>query len=143
MKQFSLIKQFNWRILLIRILVNALVLLLVVVVLPSIKFVNPSLLSWLLLALVLGLLNAIVKPLVQFLTLPFIFATYGIIIILINAFILLLLSWLLPGAFQVTSLLGALLGGAIIGIASSFLESLLGVTPPIVSDSDEQLQKQF
>ena len=141
MKIFNLSKSFNWRILLVRILVNA-VTLVVLAILPGIKFVDPSLVKLLLMALVLGLINAFIKPILQFLTLSFLFVTYGFVIILINALVLLLLARLFQ-SYQISSIWAALLGGALIGLVSSVLESFFGVAPPILPEKPPELSKQI
>ena len=141
MKIFNLSKSFNWRILLVRILVNA-VTLVVLAILPGIKFVDPSLGKLLLMALVLGLINAFVKPILQFLTLSFLFVTYGFVLILINAVVLILLARLFQ-SYQLASIWAALLGGALIGLISSFLESLFGVAPPILPEKPPELKRQI
>ena len=133
-KQHWTLKQFNWRAMLVRILVNGLTLIITVLLTPSMGFVNPTIWAILLLAIVLGVLNAIVKPIIQFFTLSLIFVTYGLVIIFINTFMLYLLSWLLPNYFHVDNFFWALLGGAIMGIAAGFLESLFGLTLPIVDE---------
>jgi putative membrane protein len=128
-------RQFNWRMLLVRILINGLSLLVTAALLPDIYFADPSLLNLFLLAVILGVLNALVKPVLQFLTLTFIFATYGIVIVLINTAILILLSLLFRNLFVVDRLLWAFVGGAVMGILSGLLESLFGLNLPI--DVDE------
>jgi putative membrane protein len=132
---------FNPRIILVRILVNA-VTLVVLAILPGITFVDPSLGKLLLMALVLGLINAFVKPILQFLTLSFLFVTYGFVIILINAVVLLLLARLFQ-SYQIASIWAALFGGALIGLISSFLESLFGVAPPILPEKPPELKRQI
>jgi putative membrane protein len=127
-------RSFNWRVLLMRLLINAAGLLLTAALVPKIYFADRSLVSLLLVAVALGLLNAIVKPIIQVLTLRFIFASYGIIVILINTFILWLLSFLLPQRFAVDGFLWAFVGGALIGLLTGFFENLLGVAPPVVGD---------
>jgi putative membrane protein len=127
-------RNFNWRILLLRILINAAALFLTAALVPDIYFVDRSLSSLLLLALGLGVLNAFVKPILQVLTLRFIFASYGFIVILINTLILYLLAFFFPQRFAVDHFLWAFVGGALIGAIGSLLESLLGVTAPIVGD---------
>jgi putative membrane protein len=133
-RRIPFIRNFNWRILLLRILINAVALLLTAALVPDIYFVNRSLLSLLLLALGLGVLNAFLKPVLQVLTLRFIFASYGFIVILINTLILYLLAFFFPERFSVDHFLWAFVGGALIGAIGSLLESLLGVTAPIVGD---------
>jgi putative membrane protein len=138
---FNVSRGFNWRILLVRILVNAVTLILLAI-LPGITFVDPSLGKLLLMALVLGLINAFVKPVLQFLTLSFLFVTYGFVLILINAVVLLLLARLFQ-SYQIVSIWTALLGGALIGLISSFLESLFGVAPPILPEKPPELKQQI
>ena len=143
MKINRFLKQFNWRFLLVRILVNALALAITAAITPKIYFVDKSILSWLWMALMLGVLNALLKPLLQFLTLQFIFVTYGLVVVLVNTLILLLLSFLFPNWFAVDNLLWALVGGLVLGLVSSFLESLLGLTMPIVPDEPAELRHQL
>ncbi len=133
-RRIPFIRNFNWRILLLRILINAVALLLTAALVPDIYFVDRSLASLLLLALGLGLLNAFLKPVLQVLTLRFIFASYGFIVILINTLILYLLAFFFPARFAVDHFVWVFVGGALVGAIGSLLESLLGVTAPIVGD---------
>ena len=137
------IKQFNWRFLLVRIVVNAIALAITAIIVPKIDFVDRSIWNLLLMALVLGVLNALLKPILQFLTLRFIFVTYGLVIVLVNTVILLLLSFLFPTRFAVDNLLWALVGGLVLGLLSSFLESLLGLTMPIMRGEPPELRQQL
>ncbi len=149
------LKQFNWRALIVRVLVNALTLMITVVLTPSMGFVNPTIWTILLLGIVLGVLNAIVKPIIQFFTLSLIFVTYGVVVIFINTIILYILSWLMPHYFYVDNFFWALLGGVILGTVAGFLESLFGLTLPIVDEEsinepmrkamefDEKKQRSF
>jgi putative membrane protein len=100
-------KHFNWRMLLMRTVVNALALLVTVILVPRIYFEDNELTTWLLVAVLLGLMNAFVKPVIQFAMLRFIFATYGVVVALINAVVLLFLALLLPNRFAVDSLFWA------------------------------------
>ena len=143
MKRFSMLKQFNWRIVLVRILVNALVLAFTALVTPGVFFVDKSLSNLLLMALALGILNALIKPILQFLTFSFIFVTYGFVVVLINAVMLWLLALIFPARFEVNGIFFALVAGAVMGILSSFLESLLGITRPIVPEEPPELREQI
>lgn len=135
--------QFSWRMLLVRVLVNAMAMIATALLVPRIYFLDRSVGSLLLVAAVLGVLNAFVKPVIQFATLRFIFATYGVVVALINGSILVLLSWILPRRFEVDGILWALVGGAVLGLFSSVLENLLGLTPPIVSDKYPEIRRDI
>lgn len=137
------VRNYNWRILLMRVVVNMLALLITLLIVPQINLVTRSILAWLWLALALGVLNALVKPIIQVLTLRFIFATGGLVVILINAIMLILLSWLFPRQISVDGIGWALVGGAVLGITAAFLESLLGLSPPIVSDKYPEIRQRI
>jgi putative membrane protein len=143
MKTVSFLRRYHWKALLLRILINAIVLAMTVLVIPGIHFVDPSLLSIMFMAVILGALNALVKPVLQFALLPFIFASYGLVIVLVNALLLLLLAWLFPGYFAVERLLWAFAGGALIGLLGTFLENLCGLIPPILPDEATGLRRRF
>jgi putative membrane protein len=143
MKREAFLRRFHWKILLLRILINAIVLAITVLVTPRIRFVDPSLLSILFRTVVLGVLNALVKPFLQFLLLPLIFASYGLVIVLVNTLMLLLLAFLFPGLIVVEKLLWAFAAGALIGILGTLLENLFGLIPPIVPDEETGLRKRF
>jgi putative membrane protein len=143
MKIDRFLKQFNPRFLLIRIVVNALALAVTAAITPKIYFVDKTALNWLLMALMLGILNALLKPVLQILTLQFIFVTFGLVVVLVNALILGLLSFLFPDRFAVDSFFWALVGGLVLGLLTSFLESLLGLSMPIVDDEPPELRRQI
>ena len=81
-----------------------------------------------LVALVFGVVNAVVRPVVKLLSLPFIILTLGLLIFVINALMLLLTSWLserLGLGFRVDGFLTAILGAVIVAVATWVLEHLL------------------
>ena len=125
----------NWKLALLRILVNGVVIALTTWILPGIWVVDNRFGTFLILGAVFGLLNAFIKPIVQFLTLSFIFVTYGLVIIIINAIMLWFLTFFLPSFLQIQSVWAALAGGALVGFLGLLLESLLGMTPPIIDDT--------
>ena len=96
MKVKRFLKQFNWRFLLVRILVNAIALALTAALVPKIYFVDRSIWNWLLMAIMLGVLNALIKPVLQILTMQFLFVTFGLVIVMVNTLIL----WLCRSSFQ-------------------------------------------
>jgi putative membrane protein len=143
MKKLPLLKHYNWKIILIRILVSAFAIGLVALLIPQIYFTKITLMNLLIIGLALGILNALVKPALMFLTAQLFFATFGLLILLINAFLLYLLDWIFPSIFVVQSLLWALIGGALLGLVSNSLENLFGVYPPIVPTEDEALRQRI
>lgn len=125
----------GWRVLLARLLVNAVVLALVILILPGIELTGGyRVLDLLVLAALLGLLNAFVKPLLQLLALPFLIESFGLVVVLMNTVILWLLDVLDLGLLEIDGFLWALAGGALLGLFSFLLDNLFGLVPPIVDD---------
>ncbi|KAB2639115.1 MAG: phage holin family protein [Verrucomicrobia bacterium] len=73
-------------------------------------------------ALLLGIINALVRPVLLLLSLPFIIVTMGFFILVINALLILLVSKILPG-FHVSGFWSALFAGIVIGFFSWILSS--------------------
>lgn len=85
-------------------------------------------LTLILVALVFGLVNVVVKPIVKLLTLPLFILTLGLITLVVNALMLLLTSWLagvLDLSFHVSGFWTAILGGLIVSIVSWALNVVL------------------
>jgi putative membrane protein len=79
-------------------------------------------------ALLFGLVNFLVKPIVKLLTFPLFILTLGLITLVVNALMLLLTSWLadkLDLSFHVEGFWTAVLGGLIISIVSWALHVVL------------------
>ncbi len=68
-------------------------------------------------ALVLGLVNAVVRPVLQILSLPFTVLTLGLFYFVVNGIALALAALLVPG-FNVASLWSAILGALIVSVIS-------------------------
>jgi len=129
-------------------LINTLAVLVTVSILPGIHFSKDSgLLAPFITALVLGILNAFIRPILMFFALPLLIFTLGLFTFVINALLLLLVSELLP-FFHVDSFGWAFLGTLIISIVSMALNILTGsgnrrITfqrrrrPPPKSDDDD------
>ena len=71
-------------------------------------------------ALVLALLNAIVRPVLYVLAIPFIVLTLGLFVIIINAVLLQFTDWLIDG-FEVVGFWAGFWGALVISIISSIL----------------------
>lgn len=76
-------------------------------------------------ALLLGLVNALLRPLLILLTLPLTVLTFGLFLLVINAGMILLVSRIVPG-FQVAGFTPALLAALITGVTSWAAHMLLG-----------------
>lgn len=79
-------------------------------------------------ALILGVVSALVKPVVQLLSLPFIILTLGLFLVVINAAMLLLTGWLadkLGIGFEVTGFWPAVGGAIVITIVTWFVDKVL------------------
>ena len=74
-------------------------------------------------AIVLGVLNTFIKPLLVILTLPINILTLGLFTLIINALMVGIVSYLVAG-FVVTSLLTAILFSIVLSLISSFLGML-------------------
>lgn len=86
--------------------------------------------SLLFVALVFGLLNASIKPLLTLLSLPIIILTLGLFLFVINALMLLMTGWvsgLLNLGFYVDGFWDAFLGGLIVTVVSLLLSIFTGV----------------
>lgn len=76
-------------------------------------------------AAVLGILNAVVRPVLQFFALPITFITLGLFYFVINGLMLYFTAFLVEG-FAVRSFGAAILGSILISLLSLVLNALLG-----------------
>lgn len=91
-------------------------------------FIVKTFVTALLAAIVLGLVNAIVRPILSILTLPINLITFGLFTFVINALTLWLASALTPGyGFEIRGFLPALLGSIVLAIVSTIINYLLRV----------------
>ncbi|MBQ0997933.1 phage holin family protein [Streptomyces nigra] len=82
----------------------------------------------LLVALIFGLVNVVVKPVVKLFSLPLLILTLGLFTLVVNALMLLLTSWLADKvdlSFHVEGFWTAVLGGLIISVVSWALNVVL------------------
>ena len=113
--------------LLLRWILNTLALFVVVTLVPGFHY--HSIVSLAIAALVLGLLNAIVRPILFFLTLPLTIVTLGLFLIVLNAIMLELTAWFLPPRdFRIDSF-GAAVIGAIVLAVVSWVTNRIGQKP--------------
>ena len=76
-------------------------------------------------AIILGLVNAIIKPVLILLTLPLTILTFGLFLLLVNAFTLSLVAYFTPG-FRVDGFFPAIFGAIVLSLVSGILNQLFG-----------------
>jgi len=107
----------------VHLLVIALALWVTAYILPGVEFSSWQALA--ISAIVLGLLNALVRPILVLLTLPITVLTLGLFYLIVNGFIFLLASKLVPG-FGVSGFWWAVLGALMVSLVSWFVGSFAG-----------------
>jgi len=118
--------------LILRLLANAAALAVATFLLPGITLTGSSttnkVLALLIVALIFGLLNAIVKPIFAIVTAPLLLLTLGLFLIVINACMLLLTSWIagkVSLGWHVSGFWTAVLGALIVSVVSFLLNAFL------------------
>ena len=76
-------------------------------------------------ALVLGFVNAVIRPVLVLLTLPITLITLGLFYLVVNGLAFALAALVVPG-FEVHSLLSAVVGAIVVGLVSWFIGALAG-----------------
>ena len=116
--------------LLVRWLIVTVSLFLAAWIVPGIEVVGGN--AWLIygiMAMILGLANMLIKPLLKFLSCGIILLTFGLFSLVINAAMLLLSSRIAETwfnvSFHVQDFWSALLGGLIVSIVSTILNAIL------------------
>jgi putative membrane protein len=118
----------------VRVVVNGLALWLAAVIVPGIHIgeqgdTSHTVATVLVVAVIFGIVNAILKPILTVLSLPFIVVTLGLFLLVVNAIMLQLTSWIsgnLDLAFHVDHFWwDAVFGALIITIVASALNALL------------------
>lgn len=116
------------RNIIVRIIVNMIALVVAAWLIGGLSL-SEGFVGLLVVAIVFGLINAFIKPIIKLFTLPITLATLGLFTILINAFLLLLTSWIVPGlSFEggvFGNIVNAILASIIISIVSMILNWFL------------------
>lgn len=118
--------------LILRILINIIAVGVAVWLLPQDAFsIQGNWVAWLSIAVVIGLVNAFIAPIVKFLSMPITCVTLGLFTLVINALLLLFSSWIVNliwpdtvrfgGANWIQTFLWAMVAAFIISIVSGIL----------------------
>jgi putative membrane protein len=103
----------------IRMAANAVAILLIGYLLPQVVAVD-GVMAALAAAFVLGLVNAVIRPLFVLLTLPVTVVTLGVFLLVINGLLLGLVAYIVPG-FHVNGFFGAVVGSILLSVVSWIL----------------------
>ena len=106
----------------VRVLVNAATIALAAALIPGIRLegATPALLA----GVVLGLINALVRPVLVVLTFPLTLLTLGLFLLVLNGVCLAATAWLVPG-FDLDGFLPAVLGALLISAVSWMLTAFV------------------
>ena len=108
---------------LVRMLITAFGLWLASVIIPGVEIAGLG--TLLLAALLLGIVNAVIRPLAILLTLPITVITLGLFLLVVNAAMFGLVAALLD-AFQVAGLFSAIFGSVIVSLTSGLASWYIG-----------------
>ena len=112
----------------IRLVINALALWIADIIIPGIRFgggESISIIDVFLVALIFGIVNAVIKPILALITCPFYILTLGLFTFVVNALMLMLTDWLVGPRFVVDGFWPAFWGSIIISIVSAVLSASL------------------
>ncbi len=112
---------------LLRVIVNAIAIAITASLLPGIHVINQDLGTLLIIGLIFGIMNALIKPVLTLLTCPFIILSLGLFVFVINGLMLLLTASLSGGRLIIDGFWWAVVGGIIMGIVGLILETVLGI----------------
>lgn len=107
---------------LIHWVISALAIAITAKLLPGVQV--DDLVSLFITAFVLGIINAVIKPIAIILTLPITIITLGLFTLVINALMIMLTSYLVPG-FHVANFWWALIFSILLSIVSTILQRLV------------------
>lgn len=110
--------------LVVRLFINAVALWAAAAVVPGI-LLSGEFLHVLLVAAIFGLVNALIRPIILVLSIPFLIITLGLFTIVVNALMLLLTS-VFTGNLEVAGFWPAVLGAILISIVSFLLSAFIG-----------------
>jgi putative membrane protein len=117
---------------LVRVLVSGVAVVVTVAVVPGLGFTGWRTGQFAVLALVYAALTAIVKPVLEFVALRFLVATYGVVVVLINAALLFVLAQVLDELIVYDRVWQLLLGGFVVGCVGLVLETAVGASEPVL-----------
>lgn len=119
--------------LILRILINAVALWITTLLLPAVN-IQGNIVGLIVVAVVFGLVNALIRPIIQILTLPISCLTLGLFTLVINALMVLITSWIAGNYLTIQGqglekFIWALVAAIIISIVSALLSWVIPDKP--------------
>lgn len=111
--------------LLLRLIINAVALFAVVRLVPGISVAGTG--NLVISSLILGLLNAVLRPIISFFSLPVTILTLGLFTFVVNGIVFAIAAWVVPG-FSVAGFGSAMLGALLFSIISFVLSLIIRPT---------------
>jgi putative membrane protein len=121
-------------------LATALSLLIVDLVVPGVNIANFP--AAMIAALIIGLINGSVKPVLSALSLPLNFLSFGTFSLIVNGFCFWLAAALVPG-FSVSGIIGFLLGPVILSFANTFINNYFVERNLLTSSGNGKTQSEL
>src|SRR3989338_9347188 len=106
----------------VALVLNALALYITSKIVPGFSVTDST--SAILASIVLGVVNTFIKPVLSFVTAPLTIITLGLFAFVVNAVVLFIVAWVVPG-FDVDGWLPAILGGIVLAVVSTVISSAL------------------
>jgi putative membrane protein len=106
-------------------LINTLAVLVAVKIVSGLNYQKP--LDLFVASLLLGILNAVIRPILYLLTLPLVLVTLGLFTLVINAVLLYFVGYLMKPSFEVAGFSSAFWGAVVIWIISTILNAIAGI----------------
>ena len=136
---------FNWRVAAARLVVYGLALGLSSLILPGFD-IKPiyghRIYSVIVLAAIYGVVIVVLKPLFQFVALPFIIETSGFVVVAINIVIFALFDAFAGSLIDMQGVGWFFLAGILVWLLAYLFENLLGIPPPILSDIPPEQEQE-
>ncbi|MCY4020363.1 MAG: phage holin family protein [Chloroflexi bacterium] len=122
----------------IRVLINAVAIAVTAILIPNIQVANNDISTLLIVGLIFGVVNSLLKPILILLTCPAVLLSLGLFILVINGVMLLITDSLAGDRLVIEGgIWTAILGGMVMGIVSMFLETVLRLNDgPAETDDD-------
>lgn len=122
----------------IRVLINAVAIAVAAILIPNIQVANNDISTLLIIGLIFGVVNSLLRPILILLTCPAVLLSLGLFILVINGVMLLITDALAGDRLVIEGgIWTAVLGGIVMGIVSMLLETVLRLNDGAAESADD------